>query len=64
MPKPLEVRRDLVKRLSPQEIIEIKALVDNKIVTWTVNVGVFKYVPGDDYDFILCGNIIDTKEPE
>lgn len=64
MPKPLSVRRDLVKSIGDQEIVEIKLIVDNKIVTWTVNVDMFRYVPGHPYDFILGGTIIDTKEPE
>lgn len=64
MVKPLEVRREHVRSLGTQEIIEIKVIVDNKVVTWSVNVESFRHVPGEKYDFILCGNIIDTKEPE
>jgi hypothetical protein len=63
MPKPLEVRRDLVRRLAPQDIVEVRVLIGNKIVTWSVNVKEFAHNPGDDYDFTLKGNIIDTKEP-
>jgi hypothetical protein len=45
-------------------MVEINLMVDGKAVTWTVNVEQFKHIPGDDYDFILCANIIDTKEAE